>query len=136
MSIELTWYGHATWQLKTAGQQVLCTNPAALQGGAIDLDSMLPAKPFAPGTLIAAGIQLLQFPLPQVSTPWIESKAAFKGRCSTEGGASFLKVTSNEGTPVPKPSPDPTWGLHLIDANVTQGDILRVLKTEAGKYTR
>jgi hypothetical protein len=119
---------------KVAGQQVLCTNPAALQGGSIDLDSMIPSTPFAPGTLIAAGIQLLQFPLPQVSTPWIESKAAFSGACSTDGGASFLKVTSNEGTPVPKASPDATWGLHLIDANVTQGDILRVLKAESAKY--
>jgi hypothetical protein len=116
--------------------QVLCNNPAALRGGQVNLDSILPSKPFAPGTLIAAGIQLLQFPMPKVSTPFIEAKAAFSGECSTDGGASFLKVTSNEGTPVPKPSPDATWGLHLIDANVAQGNLLKLVQTQTQAYGR
>jgi hypothetical protein len=117
------------------GLQVLCTNPAALQGGAaVDLDSIVPSKPYAPGTLISAGIQLLHFPLPKASAPFIESKAAFSGECSTDGGASFLKVTSKEGAPVPTASPDAKWGLHLLDANVAQGDILRLLKTQIAGY--
>jgi hypothetical protein len=113
-----------------AGLQVLCTNPAALEGAPADLDSIFPSKPYAPGTLIAAGIQLLRFSLPKVSTPFLEFKPAFSGECSTEDGASFLKVTSKEGTPVPTASPDPKWGLHLTDANVAQGDLLRVLQAQ------
>ena len=113
---------------------MLCTNPASLEGAPSDLDFIIPTKPYAPGTLIAAGIQLLQFPLPKVSTPFLEFKAAVSGQCSTEGGASFLKVTSKEGTPVPKPSPTAQWGLHLVDANVAQGSILRVLRSQIAEY--
>jgi hypothetical protein len=43
--------------------QVLCTNPAALGGGAVELDSIVPTVPYAPG-YIAAGIQLLHLKLP------------------------------------------------------------------------
>src|SRR3954470_23469389 len=90
--------------------QVLCTNPARLAGGSARLDSIEPTKEFAPGTLINLGIKLLDFPLPTASTPFIESIGAFSGRCVADGGAHVLKVRSLAGTPVPKPSPDATWG--------------------------
>jgi len=114
--------------------QVLCTNPAALQGGAVDFDSLVPTTPFAPGTLIAAGIQLLHLEYPKASTPWIESKAAFSGQCMTDGTASWLNVVSNEGTPVPTASPNAQWGLHLLDANINQGDFLRVLRSQIARF--
>ena len=118
-----------------AGQQVVCTNPASLGPNApIDIDSIVPSKPFARGTLIAAGIQLLHVDYPKTSTPWLEAKGAFSARCSTDGGASFLKLTSNQGTPVPTASPDATWGLHLLDANIAQGDLVRLVGTEAQAY--
>ncbi|HEX6713117.1 MAG TPA: DUF3089 domain-containing protein [Thermoleophilaceae bacterium] len=117
-----------------SGLQVLCTNPAALGGGPANLDSLAPSKPFAPGTLISAGIQLLHFDYPKVPTPWAEATAAFSGECSTDGGASFLKVTSNDGTPVPTPSPNAAWGLHLMDSNLAWGDLLRVLQAEIATY--
>src|SRR4051794_30528306 len=120
-----------------SGQHVVCTNPASLSANApIDFDSIVPSKPFAPGTLIAAGIQLLHVEYPKVSTPWIEATSAFSGRCSTDGGASFLDVKSNEGTPVPDASPDATWGLHLLDANIAQGDLVKLVQSEAKKYLR
>jgi len=115
--------------------QVLCTNPATLGSGSANLDSIEPTTPYASG-LIAAGIQLLHFPLPKVSTPFIEATAAFSGECSTEGGASVLRVTSNEGTPVPDPSPTPAWGLHLLDANVALGDLLKLVRGQAAAFAR
>jgi hypothetical protein len=120
-----------------AGQEVVCTNPASLGPNAqTDLDSVVPAKKFAPGTLIAAGISLLHLEYPKASTPWLESKGAFSGQCSTDGGASFLKLTSKEGTPVPTASPDATWGLHLLDANIAQGDLVKLVGSEAKAYAR
>jgi hypothetical protein len=117
--------------------QVVCTNPASLGSNApIDLDAIVPSKPFAPGTLISAGIQLLHLDYPKVSTPWLESTAAFSGQCADEDGASFLKITSNEGTPAPSPSPDATWGLHLLDANIALGDLVKLVKTETQAYLR
>jgi Protein of unknown function (DUF3089) len=114
-----------------ANREVLCTNPARLGGGSSRLDSIEPTKEFAPGTLINLGIKLLDLPLPPASTPFIESRSVFSGRCVDEGGAHVLKVTSLPGAPVPKASPDATWGLHLIDANVAQGDLVRLVAAQA-----
>jgi hypothetical protein len=114
--------------------RVLCTNPGALGGGTAKLDSIVPSKPFAPGTLIAAGIAVLQFPLPQASTTFIEGRDAFSGRCATVNGARVLSVTPSPGTPDPKSSPDARWGLHLVDASVAMGELLDVLRTQITAY--
>ena len=115
---------------------VLCTNPAALGGGAAPLDAILPSDPFAPGSLIAAGIGLLQIAVPQASTTFIEARDAYTGRCSKAGGASFLELTPNAGSPLPKPSPDANWGLHLVDANIALGDLLGVVEAQIARYAR
>jgi DUF3089 family protein len=117
-----------------ANREVLCTNPARLAGGPARLDSIEPTKEFAPGTLINLGIKGLDFPVPHPSTPFIESISAFSGRCVDAGGAHVLRVTSLPGTPVPKPSPDATWGLHLIDANIAQGDLVRLVAAQARAF--
>ena len=114
--------------------RVLCTNPAALGGGSAKLDGILPNEPFAPGTLIAAGISLLELPLPQAATTFTEAPGAFSGHCSTAGGASVLRVTSSPGTPTPKASPDATWGLHLVDANIALGNLVDLVETQTARF--
>ena len=116
--------------------EVLCTNPAALRGGSARLDAILPSRPFAPGTLIVAGIALLDFPVPDARTTFIAAPGAFSGRCVRENGATVLKVRSRGGTPTPKASPDATWGLHLVDANIAQGDLLELVRRQAGAHLR
>jgi hypothetical protein len=117
----------------TAGLQVLCTNPASLHGGSAALDAIEPTQPFAPGS-IALGIQLLQLTLPKASTPWLEVRDAFKGHCSTAGGATFLSLFPQGASPTPKPSPDPTWGLHLVDGNIALGNLVSIVQSEAAAY--
>jgi hypothetical protein len=117
-------------------QEVLCTNPARLGGGSARLDSIEPTKEFAPGTLINLGIKLLELPLPSASTPFIEATKAFSGACASENGANFLKITSLADTPVPKPSPDATWGLHLVDASIAQGDLVKLVAAQARAFAR
>ena len=129
-------YAEVFGQPRGAGLEVLCTNPAALGGGSAKLSSIVPARKFAPGTLIGLGNELLGLPLPQASTSFIEGRGAFSGRCATRNGARVLDVRSRGGTPVPKPSPDPTWGLHLLDANIAQGDLLAVLRRQIRAYAR
>ena len=119
-----------------SGYTVLCTNPARLAGGAAPLDSILPTAPFAPGTLIAAGISLLGLEFPKASTTFLETRGAFSGQCVRENGATVLKVRSLGSTPVPKASPDATWGLHLVDANIALGDLVGIVKAETGAYVR
>ncbi len=116
------------------GLQVLCTNPAALAGGSGSLDPVFPTRPFAPGSSIAAGIQLLDFTVPKVSTPWVSSPGAFSGRCSSAGGANVLQITPQQGAPLVHPSPDASWGLHLVDGNIALGNLIGVVHSQALAY--
>jgi len=34
------------------------------------------------------------------------------------------------------PEPDPTWGLHLVDANIALGNLIAIVKAEATAYAR
>jgi hypothetical protein len=116
------------------GDQVLCTNPAALGGGAASVDPIFPSQPFAPGTLIAAGIALLKITQPAAPTTWLSEPGAYRARCSSAGGANVLQVTALHGAETATPSPDPTWGLHLLDANIALGNLLTVVRSEAAAY--
>jgi DUF3089 family protein len=116
--------------------QTLCTNPARLRGGSALLDTIQPSAPFAPGSTISAGIALLQLPLPTASTPWIDIPGAYKAHCSNANGASVLQIVAQHGAPTPHPSPDPTWGLHLLDANIALGNLVRLVHTESIAYAK
>jgi Protein of unknown function (DUF3089) len=114
-------------------EAVLCTNPTALSGGSGLLDTVFPTRPFAPGSTIAAGIALLGYALPQAPTPWIEAPGSFRAHC-TPGAAHVLQVTPRAGAPTPTASPDPTWGLHLTDANIALGNLIDLVRTQATAF--
>ena len=117
--------------------ETACTNPASLaRNRSRPLISVVPTEPFAPGSLIAAGISLLGLDWPTPATNFVESEGAFRGRCSRAGGAHVLRVTSEPGTPVPKPSPSPQWGLHLADANIAQEDLVSIVRHQIRTYAR
>jgi hypothetical protein len=117
-------------------RDVICTNPAALKGGAATIDAILPHEPFAPGTAIAATIGALGFPVPESSATWLAFPDAFSARCVDEGGANVLQVTPQPGAPVLNPVPAPTWGLHLADANIALGDLEALVRRQAAAYRR
>ena len=117
------------------GQQVLCTNPASLHGGSGLLNPLVPTTPFAPGS-IALGIQLLGVTYPAASTPWIGVPGSYKAKCSTAGGASVLMVTPQGGAPTPKPSPDATWGLHLMDGDIALGDLVALVRAQEQAFLK
>jgi hypothetical protein len=114
--------------------EVLCTNPAALRGGSANVDPIYPTAPFAPG-LIAIGNQLLGIPPPTATTPWVETRNAYRASCSSEGGANVLQVTARGASPVIKASPDPTWGLHLVDANIALGDLVHLVDRQGDRWS-
>jgi hypothetical protein len=115
------------------GEQVLCVNPARLVG-ARTVDPIFPSRPFAPGTLIALGTALLHLTQPMPSTVWSSEPGAYAVRCATANGARVLEVTALHGAQVATPSPDPTWGLHLLDANIALGNLITLVRREAGAY--
>jgi Protein of unknown function (DUF3089) len=116
------------------GEHVLCVNPVALLGRSRLVDPILPSAPFAPGTGIAAALQLLGITQPQPPTVWSSLPGSYSARCSSADGANVLQVSALHGAQVPKPSPDPTWGLHLLDANVELGNLVSLVNVQANNW--
>jgi hypothetical protein len=116
-------------------EAVLCTNPAQIDGSGDLLDPIFPSQPFAPGTLIAAGIALLNIQQPHPDTVWSTEADAYTAHCSTAGGVDVLEVRPRDGAPTPTPSPTPEWGLHLTDANIALGNLIDIVHHEALTYT-
>lgn len=48
----------------------------------------------------------------------------------------MLEISPQGGAQVPKPSPSPIWGLHLLDANIELGNLLTVVRREAAAFAR
>ena len=116
------------------GEHVLCVNPVALQGADASVDPILPSAPFAPGTLIAAGFELLGSP---------SRGRRRSGRACPAPTRPVLRRRRRRRAPAhgrwpeprcPTPSPDPTWGLHLLDANVELGNLVSVVNAQASNW--
>jgi hypothetical protein len=118
------------------GLEILCTNPAALDGGAGPIDTIYPRARFAPGTAIGAGVDALGMPRPASPAPWLAFPRAFSARCSREGGANVLHIAPRRGAPVLRPVPDATWGLHVADGNIALGNLARLVRRQAAAYVR
>ena len=113
---------------------MLCTNPAALAGGSGVLDPIFPSAPFAPGTLIAFGIAGLKLTQPTPSTVWSTEPGAYTATCSSANNANVLQITPVGGAQVATPSPDPAWGLHLVDGSIALGNLIAIVHSEAVAY--
>jgi hypothetical protein len=117
-----------------AGLEVLCTNPAALGGGSAPLDAVYPTAPFAPGTTIGAATALLGIRPAPVSTTWVEYGDAYRGKCTSTGGADVLQIQALNGAPTIHAVPTAEWGLHLVDAQITLGNLVKMVGIEAARY--
>ena len=117
-----------------ANTVVLCTNPAALGGGSGNLETISPSKPFYKGSLLSPGIALLGLTFPHPPTVWWSTSDAYRGSCSSANNAHVLEIRAINGAKTPNPSPTPEWGLHLLDANVALGDLIRIVHSESLKF--
>jgi hypothetical protein len=113
--------------------KVVCTNPAAIGGGAGKLQTLARSEPF-PGTL-GIGLNILYGgPQPTADTPWLEPQDHYSGRCVRENGANVLMLDPLDGARTLHPSPDATWGLHLVDANIGLGNLIELVKSQEEAY--
>jgi hypothetical protein len=106
-----------------AGSRVVCTNPAALGGGAAPLHAYLPndGKTGRPDAM------------PDV--PWLAYPATFTAQCTTAGDATYLAIarTAPAASTLPHVAayPSPGWGLHVFDVNIALGDLVDVVRAQA-----
>jgi hypothetical protein len=113
------------------GQEVLCTNPAALGGGSGTLvDDFPTGANGAVGTITSAG--------PADPNPWVSYTDLYTGECQNANGADVLHVTPtpgpNDKRPVVTESLGPTWGLHLVDVNIALGNLVDLVGNQAKAY--
>ncbi|MGH9006362.1 MAG: DUF3089 domain-containing protein, partial [Acidimicrobiales bacterium] len=108
-------------QTKSSGQQVVCTNPAALgSSGAHALSSYF--------VTMATTVQ---------GQPWVSYPGLYTGQCMTSGGATWLQITSAAGDsrPVVTPTLGPTWGLHADDPNLAIGNLVADVRAAEAAYS-
>jgi hypothetical protein len=115
--------------------EVLCTNPAALGGGAAAIDPVYPTKPFAP-SVIGSAANLAVSGLPHPKTPWATFPSSLTAHCSRAGGADVLRVKPRSSKFQLTPVPDATWGLHLADANIALGNLTSLVRRQIARYER
>ena len=116
--------------------EVLCTNPAALGGGAAPLETLIYDAEF-PGTL-GVGLDIMyggDFP-PDSPTPWLQPPDRYSGECISHNGANVLLITPLGPVTTLTPVPDATWGLHLADGNIALGNLVDDVGRQAKAYLR
>ena len=112
------------------GLEVLCVNPAQLSGSA-GLDSLVPSEPFAPGVILVLLIRLYGGPPPSADTPWLQPQDHYTGKCVFSNGAHVLMLSPVGSARTLTPSPDATWGTHLVDVNVALGNLTAIVGAES-----
>jgi hypothetical protein len=110
-----------------AGLEVFCTNPATLAGAGERLDSLVPSEPFAPGVILLLLLKLYGGPPPSADTPWLEPSDHYTARCEHSNGAHVLMLSPVDGARKLSPSPDATWGTHLVDVNIALGNLVTIV---------
>jgi hypothetical protein len=106
-------------QTTTQGQEVVCTNPAALGSSAT-----APLTPYFVASEKSAG------------EPWVTYPDLYTGACETARGASWLQIDAHAGDsrPVVTPTLGPTWGLHLDDVNLALGNLVDDVAAQESAY--
>ncbi len=102
------------------GTEALCVNPAALAGG--------PASPH-PDLPTAGNPAASTLP-----TVFVSDLGAITGECVKSGSFNYLKVTAAPALKMPAYYLGPEWGLHLIDAGLTQGDLVELVGKQAAAF--
>jgi len=134
-----TLFGKVTGENMTAA----CSNPAALGGGSGELHAYLATA----GQTIVGTITPKPWVVPEkpIDTPWVSVPGLLTARCASNENATYLEVTV---------LPDPAghrvnditgdlmlggqvqtnWGLHLVDMNLTMGNLLDIVGQEAKAF--
>ncbi|WP_426033084.1 DUF3089 domain-containing protein [Caulobacter sp. DWP3-1-3b2] len=125
------------------GMKAACVNPAALAGGSADLksyfsDRTIMGTAMRPATAWAKGLD--------AKTPYVELPGLVSAQCVSQGGFDYLAVTVHPDKADPRADNIPgdllvlgqplkDWGLHLVDVNLTMGNLVEVVGAQAKVYS-
>jgi hypothetical protein len=126
------------------GMEAACTNPAALAGGSGQLHAYLTGQ----GALIASpAAQKHQWVKEgaAVDTPFVSVPGLLTAKCSSNEHANFLEITVNADPNDPRADdipgdlggaarPQANWGLHLVDVNLTMGNLVDIVGRQSKAY--
>lgn len=125
--------------------QSACTNPAALGGGSGELHSYLGSG----GSGIASVNENKPGPWVKpeqpITTPFVSVPGMLTAECVSNEHGSYLAITVHGDPAGPRASDIvgdvvvnkqvlPEWGLHLIDVNLTMGNLLDIVDKESKAY--
>lgn len=120
--------------LDPATHEVLCVNPARLDGSGGALNPLYQTATFP-------GIYGPLLPdLTGYAGPWVNFPGLYKASCRKEGGASWLSIrdvsTGEDTRPRVGEPLGRTWGTHLTEVNDTAGNLVSVVTTQEKAYLK
>ena len=75
-----------------------------------------------------------------LTTPWVTLPELIEAECVVQDGFSYLEITVLAGPSDPRTDdiggdvPLPSFGLHIIDANLGMGDLVEIVGRQAEAY--
>jgi hypothetical protein len=125
----------------TLNLQTLCTNPAALGGGAATLAPYLPTAGLLPvgapdgGDLLPG---LSSTDLPVASTGFVTYPDFLSANCQQSGNRAWLDISVRpafvDQRALPTLDTLPTWGLHFDEFDLTLGDLVQLVSRQSVAY--
>lgn len=119
-----------------------CTNPAALGGTSTPLDPWL-GSPWWKG-----GVATFKRPDGvRADLSFVRAPGLLSGRCVARGGVNYLAVKVAPGWKGPLADAligvdtvgdraYPDWGFHVVDLNVVEGNLIRLVARQTAEWTR
>ena len=128
-----------------ADREVACTNPAKLSGGSVPLQAVLPKQSI--GADMAVAPTAWTSDQKPITTGHVSLPGLYSGQCVSSDGANYLAVRLSEGLPngrVLDPGGDlkfgpmiaKDWGLHLLDINIVQQDMVDLIGFQLSAWER
>jgi hypothetical protein len=127
-------FGNALGNPTGPGLEVMCVNPARLAGDGGALRTLLPTEPYAPGVIALLLVRLYNGPPPTSDTPWLQPQDHYTARCVHSNGSHVLMTAPVGDARELTPSPDETWGLHLVDVNMPLGNLTKIVASQTRSW--
>ena len=124
--------------------QAVCANPAALGGGSGALHAYLSA---GNNTITGSSAPPRPWvnPPKTIDTPFVSVPGLLTAQCVANEKGSYLEVTVHGNPADPRTDeivgdvmqngqPNASWGLHLIDVNLSMGNLVDIVKSQGKAY--